>query len=160
MLTIRTRNIFMKNEIINNIQWLAGLLEGEGCFMVGSSGRLTVNLTMTDLDVVEKFQGIVGVGSVYVEALRENRKQAYTWRIGNRREVKSLIEALQPHMGVRRSAKIQCMLDWFRDNPPKRQEKGNLAHGTRTRYARGCRCSDCRGSESAYSIENRLRKRQ
>lgn len=145
------------NRKIDNINWVAGILEGEGCFMIGKSGRLTVNLTMTDLDVVEKFHKIVGFGNIYKEALRDNRKQAYTWRVGNRREVRAFIEILQPYMGERRSSKIQNMLDWFDSHPPLRQEKGNLKHGTRSKYANGCRCQDCRGAESAYKINRRLK---
>jgi len=42
--------------------WLAGILEGEGSFLSGKS--IAIQVTMTDLDVLERLQPITGLGRV------------------------------------------------------------------------------------------------
>ena len=50
---------------LNNLRWLAGLLEGEGCFHFNPNRRsvgsyIWIKLAMTDKDVVEKAATIMG----------------------------------------------------------------------------------------------------
>ncbi|WP_157224912.1 hypothetical protein [Nocardia thailandica] len=140
--------------------WVAGLLEGEGCFLIKGNGGLAVNCTMTDRDVIQRLCDVVGYGSVRAEALREGRKQAYTWRIGNRREVLNVVTAILPYMGTRRSNRIGEMLAHNETRPPRRQEKGRVQHGTRAMYGLySCRCQPCKDAENTYSQDYHRRKK-
>lgn len=135
----------------NEILWLAGIMEGEGCFGITSNNRLVLNCTSTDKDVVQRILRGMGCGNINKNKLLENRKQSFSWRTGNRRNVIEIITELLPHMGTRRSEKIQEMLEYNEKNPPIRQEKGKVKHGTRAMYSRySCRCTECCAAESAY----------
>lgn len=86
--------------------WLAGLLEGEGCFAFAGTPKII--LEMTDEDVVERAAFLI---NSYVKARtpKPNRKQVFhTEATGER--ARNVMEAILPHMGKRRSAKIREVL--------------------------------------------------
>lgn len=103
------------------IAWLAGLLEGEGCFRVANSpkrlasGRrpvLVVGLKMTDEDVVERAVKLWPVaGRITIEENNHKPRWAKTYKAtwhGQRAE--DLMVLVLPYMGQRRSAKIkECL---------------------------------------------------
>lgn len=96
--------------------WVAGLLEGEGSFLVVSrsshlmaTGR--VSIQMTDRDVLERLAEIVGTGRVSEvnRTNRPDRKPIYTWKLQARADVLALIDQVEPFMGYRRTAQIQLV---------------------------------------------------
>lgn len=99
---------------MNDVQtaWLAGLLEGEGCFGDNHRGGTKIQLTMTDKDVVERVAAIFG-SKVYCydKRLKANRKPRYYTQIGGQKAA-DLIAAILPFMGIRRSAKIKSLLEY------------------------------------------------
>ena len=103
------------------IIYIAGLLEGEGCFDTydNGSGRLyaRVILKMTDKDIIEKYAS-------YVEQLTnrttpkkiyecvqkvENHKTQYAYYLQGSAAF-TIMNKLKPFMGVRRSNKIDELL--------------------------------------------------
>lgn len=100
--------------------WLAGLLEGEGCFGDNHRGGVKIQVTMTDKDVVERVAQFFGKQSVscYDKKLPPNRKPRYYVQIGGQRCVE-IMTAVLPHMGERRSAMIRRLL-WERSKAPGR----------------------------------------
>lgn len=98
-----------------DFSWAVGLFEGEGCIHVGSrkrnETRHRLELNMTDADVVERFQKIVGVGVIdgpYPPRGTE-RKQRYTWRTYRQHEIKELLERMYPLLSARRRRKADEM---------------------------------------------------
>lgn len=103
------------------VGWVAGLLEGEGCFSLGSRkhGDKTyhyprVQCIMTDPDVLNKLAQYVGVGNVsgptgYNDPKRSHYKDRYHWAIYSQNAIDLMI-AIYPHMGVRRQEKIEEVL--------------------------------------------------
>lgn len=97
-----------------DLAWLAGLLEGEGCFIANkrSPGCPNVRLYMTDRDVVERAATLMG---------SEVRERKYMVNIPSRQmtygcslsgeAAYALMSALLPHMGARRAGKIKELLD-------------------------------------------------
>ena len=102
--------------IQNNIDWLAGLLEGEGCFSIqrpnrkGRSPYPTITLAMTDEDIVRHAAEIFGITyrhhkytksfkSVWVCTVTCSR--AETW-----------MTILRPYMGKRRQQQIDAALKY------------------------------------------------
>src|SRR5665647_382263 len=132
------------------VAWVAGLLEGEGCFSLKRSGASYINCAMTDEDVIRKLYGLIGYGTIIKSRLLPNRKQVWVWRMGAREEVEEICRLLLPLMGTRRAARIQDLLDDFEKNPRWRVPKGTLVHGTRGGYVKGCRCALCKLSERRY----------
>src|ERR1700745_1969177 len=101
------------NEI--DLAWLAGLLEGEGSFMMNRNikfGKLyyypKVVVGMTDEDIIQRAASIFGT-SVYMLPKIDNRKQAWRAQLGGAKAA-VLMQLLLPQMGIRRSKKIQEIL--------------------------------------------------
>lgn len=100
--------------------WLAGLLEGEGCFRVahdrrpGRRPQLTVALKMSDRDVVARAAEILP-GTPRKVRTREDSKKNPKWSdtyecSWTGQAAEDLMVAVLPHMGTRRSAKIrECL---------------------------------------------------
>lgn len=96
--------------------WLAGLLEGEGCFATvcnytRKDGTKTlspcVSLSMTDKDVVERAASLIGfTGSIHVR-----KRKNHTWKplyVMQAKGTKALevMATVQDLMGTRRREKI------------------------------------------------------
>ena len=76
-----------------DIIWAAGLFEGEGCITTSRKSP-TLQLQMTDKDVVAKFKKIINCGSkIYksdrngyssgINSPRRKYKSVYMWAVGN-----------------------------------------------------------------------------
>lgn len=132
------------------IAWAAGLIEGEGTVCVKGSGGLYVGASMTDEDVIRKIHSISGIGTVTMPKKLENRKQTWTWRAGKRSEVIEFIKKIKPYMGLRRTIAIDKVITYDIEHPQWRVPKGELIHGIRSGYKKGCRCNLCKKAESVY----------
>lgn len=105
---------------VKDISWAAGLLEGEGSFMLRRGKDLVVQLIMTDQDVVDRFQFIFNFGS-RSERILLSGKTAYGWSVTNQSQAAGLMMTLLPFMGERRAAKIcECLAAWKTKPLPKR----------------------------------------
>lgn len=100
--------------------WLAGLLEGEGCFRVRHDGskkwrpRISVTLKMSDRDVVDKAAQLLPGSPRKVrvcEDSKKNPKWSDTYECGwYGQAAEDLMVTVLPYMGQRRSAKIrECL---------------------------------------------------
>ncbi len=121
------------------IAWLAGLLEGEGCFRVNDSparkksGRrpsLTVKLKMSDEDIVTRAADLMKAARV--RAIKPSQTKAnntyhnrerwsdvYELEIGGQK-AEDVMSAVLPYMGKRRSAKIrECLATPNLSHKPK-----------------------------------------
>ncbi len=98
-----------------DVAWLAGLLEGEGCFHEGHTGRtLTpqVEVAMADKDIIERVAQFFGGTSVtpkYRQKMNPNWRTQYRTLATSKRAV-IIMQAILPYMGKRRSAKIRSIL--------------------------------------------------
>lgn len=91
--------------------WLAGLLEGEGCF-TGKGGSLAIQLNMVDRDVLERVAKIVGAKRVrgpYRYSGRPTSQPYYSWTLYGE-SARAVMRRILPFMGARRSAKIRSLL--------------------------------------------------
>jgi hypothetical protein len=91
-----------------DVLWLAGLLEGEGCFDLHRARYPRVRLGMTDRDVVGRAATLFGSR---VRLSLKAPPASATWHTevsGARAE--EIMEAVLPFMGARRSAKIATVL--------------------------------------------------
>lgn len=103
------------------VAYLAGLLEGEGCFInvAGSNtGGVAIKISMTDLDVLQAVHAVFG-GSCSGEPRQPGTlgyKPMYSWYLCGRERVAELLEAVRPYMGGRRTGKIDEILAWIADS--------------------------------------------
>lgn len=99
--------------------WVVGLLEGEGYFGADSrSGRSTkLDLKMTDQDVVSRFAVLVGVpAGPYITKSRAGHKTTYRLAVSGER-AREVMRRILPHMGERRTARIQELLSTYPTGP-------------------------------------------
>lgn len=111
--------------------WLAGLLEGEGCFSIARQhGNLKVGIVigMTDYDVILRVSQLFNKNRISSKTLKSG-KVYYTAQIWGIDAI-DIMKLLQPHMFGRRSAKIQEILEkwsWYKLGVrPYRQGAGDL----------------------------------
>ena len=95
--------------------WLAGLLEGEGCFclMVNkTNGRryIKISLDMTDEDTVKRASEYAGVGTLGGPYSRGSNKSVWIWQVQKQADAAALMMMLFPLMGQRRQDKISELL--------------------------------------------------
>lgn len=110
------------------IQWVAGILEGEGSFsfsktkMEGgkSKRKLRIRLSMTDFDIVHRVMSIAAPGT----SIRREERSAQTFKDGyNRKDAyilsisgfaaERVMRDILPFMGHRRRERIiECLASW------------------------------------------------
>lgn len=97
----------------DELNWLAGLLEGEGSFMKGppsAPNTPSVSVHMTDLDVVERVTKLFGMGFILEpKKQRDHHKKSYLSRVRGQRAIDLMI-LLRPLMGERRKSQIDRAL--------------------------------------------------
>lgn len=98
--------------------WVAGLLEGEGCFTIkkgkrknGFSCTPAVRVVSTDRDVIDRLHKLVPAGGV-CEPTRKTKggKQIYSWSLQSTEAVLDLLVVVLPLMGERRQNRIREIL--------------------------------------------------
>lgn len=115
-----------------NIAWLAGLLEGEGCFSLRYYKKYTyvsTRIVMTDFDVIDKIAEVVKEGTIMGPHSRKNssNKPWKTWTLNEREPQMKLFEKILPWLGNRRREKVQQCLDILRANTNHRYRKNRIS---------------------------------
>jgi hypothetical protein len=90
--------------------WVAGILEGEGSFV--SSKSIAIQVTMTDLDILQRLRQLTGVGRIYSITRRKDiHKDAWIWAVQRRAHIRHVINAVLPWLGERRTLAARRLLD-------------------------------------------------
>ena len=99
-----------------DLYWLAGLLEGEGCFGFTRNhvkGHIyaypQIQLRMCDHDVVNRAAALMGCTIQSYPGSRATQKRFWQFSLTCRRAA-AMMQQLEPLMGTRRSAKIRSIL--------------------------------------------------
>jgi len=113
---------------VAKLNWLAGLVEGEGCFHGDIYSPLTLEIVSTDLDVLQKAKAIIGYGSIYSFQPRKlHHKLRYTFKITGVTAVQWAF-ILYSLLCQRRRAKIRELISNWRKMPTLQRSK----HDART----------------------------
>jgi hypothetical protein len=94
-----------------DVAWAAGLFEGEGCISVkrqGGRAYLVIALVTTDLDVMERFHAIVGVGHVNQRPVRGHKMQ-WQWH-AHSADARAVTTLFLPYLGERRLARLRGVI--------------------------------------------------
>ena len=112
----------------DNLSWLAGLLEGEGCFFVGKRDkkspywRICVQLIMTDEEPVAKAAGIMGTTYSLSSRRTKGDKKIYRTVLYGKRAI-ALMLSIRDLMCARRQQKIQQCLDIWNSMPRQKEQE-------------------------------------
>ena len=118
-----------------DLQWIAGLLEGEGCFTKrGNPGtiysRITVMCQMTDADVLHRLCLLAECGKVrgpYKNGPR-GRLPRYMWQVLGHKAYKLMCK-LYPYMCSRRQKRINELMTEYETFKPKVYRMLNINSG-------------------------------
>jgi hypothetical protein len=101
----------------SKVAWLAGLYEGEGCFLTvtvqGGYEQPRAVLNMTDVDVLETVINYLGFGNLYfINKSKDNSKwkDAHTL-VYNGEDAAELMKTLLPWLHGRRATKVKAVLE-------------------------------------------------
>lgn len=103
------------------LAYLAGLLDGEGSFLCpppSMPNQPAVALAMTDEDIVARAALLLEAKYMTLPRRQSHHKVVYVVRVRGHRAVETM-EALEPHMGLRRRQQIDAALK-LRTGGPKR----------------------------------------
>lgn len=106
----------MNNITDIELGWLAGILEGEGSFVLGTTPkgypRYEVTVSMTDEDVINELLRITGMGRIYgpYKKKKVQWKPSWKWSVVKEADVKDLCLRVKPLMYRRRRLQINRLL--------------------------------------------------
>ena len=106
-------NMFAKGPQIKVVAWAAGIFEGEGSINIipNRPSCASLQVSMTDLDILERLQDIFG-GYIYTKQKQKpHHKQGWTWQMSRKADVYATLEKLLPWFGERRSFRALNVLD-------------------------------------------------
>jgi hypothetical protein len=96
--------------------WVAGVLEGEGCFTLTRRRGGRINLESTDADVVERVHDLTG-GDLYRQAPRkENWKPTTILAIRGRGRLRRVLPPILPWLLQRRAKRAWLIYDWSKSS--------------------------------------------
>ena len=98
----------------NQIYWIAGLLEGEGCFGLSYDNKYpNIKVGMVDLDTIEKARDIMCKSAKIIHEKRKQEwKDYFKFGIHGTKAIEWMM-TLYPLMSNRRKNKIkQCLVGW------------------------------------------------
>lgn len=111
------RLLIMREITDIELGWLAGILEGEGSFVVvkGKDGytRFQVVVQMTDEDVINELHRLTGLGTIngpYQRKGRETHKSLWRWQVCYKADIEALCLQILPYMHERRRLQIHRLL--------------------------------------------------
>ena len=121
---------------VRNIEWLAGLLEGEGCFGFQSHRKWNprIDLAMTDEDVVARASSLMKDGKYWTRYSHVGHKTQYCLRITGPRAIQWMM-TLYLLMGHRRRGKIKEIITRWKQIPDRAER---ARQGWVTRRAHTC----------------------
>jgi hypothetical protein len=111
------------------VGWLAGILEGEGSFI--SAGYCSIQVTMTDRDIIARLVAITGVGRVHERRpQKSNHKPSQLWVVAQHEQIRHPIEAVLPWLGERRSEAALRLLKQVVERPGRARSFLRTSRGT------------------------------
>lgn len=128
---------------LEDIIWLSGLLEGEGCFSYACSP--TITLGMTDKDIVNRVAILFGKKTRGPYKYSHNKKEVYYTSVCGSMAV-SWMMILYALMGERRKQKMSEIINDWKTSSGKGHKLGtgerSNCHPNRRHYARKM-CGPC-----------------
>lgn len=98
---------------INQIHWVAGILEGEGSFGLTNKGKSpAIWISMTDADVIERLRNIIDPSmsiSITKDERKESYKDSFRFTINSKKAIQWMM-IIYSLMSIRRKAKIRDII--------------------------------------------------
>lgn len=158
--------VTMSNLTPEQIGWIAGIFEGEGCIHYTKARNApTMTMQMTDRDVLQRFHALVG-GTLYGKPCREGTeetKAVWRWNAYGWPSTKRFFGKVGHLLGKRRSAKFRETLSREPKWTPRPESCGSdpnvpsAAGYMRHRKKGEVACSTCL---AAMALQEKLRRQR
>ena len=110
---------------MNELPYLAGLLDGEGCIVVSKYRRkdrvgskdyycLRIKVANKNYEVINLFREVFGCGSVY----QNKQSGVWEWSLTSSGKVKEVLESLLPFLIVKRKQSLAALTFELGDRKP------------------------------------------
>lgn len=147
---------------LSDIYWLAGILEGEGCFVIGNSSSIL--LQMSDEDIVRRVATLLKAKVSGPLPVRKNSyKPLFLTQVHGVRAAEWMM-TIWPIMGYRRKAKILKCLAYWKSFPVQNKDKEFCKNGHRLSgdnlVVLGPHERRCRECRLLYHRAYRLKRKQ
>lgn len=95
------------------VAWLAGFIEGEGCLTVQKNGscRVTVGLHGRDIEILQDIKSLFGGTVAGPYTRKDNDGTVAYWQVCRRRDVFRIIKLIYPWLYSRRQTQADKVLD-------------------------------------------------
>lgn len=109
--------------------WLAGIIEGEGSFIIKARGAVVVAVTMTDLDVLERIKEYAKFGTIYfITKRKEHWKDSWKYMaFGENAYI--LTKRVLPLMLNRRRDQAQKLINSYESSLKRKVDIRELRRG-------------------------------
>ena len=98
------------------IGYLAALIDGEGHIKTGKT-QVSVSVTSTDLDIVERAHQMSGIGTIQGPYQYDpKRKPSWRWSIDNRKDIARLLLAITPLLSARKTEHVMAAAEYLFDH--------------------------------------------
>jgi len=143
------------------IAWLAGFLEGEGCFHYHDSPMqksLRIAVNGTDGDVIRRAAALMGCKANGPYPRKAPRKPVFQFTCSGFKAAR-IMKLILPYMGLRRTAKINEVLARWQSYKHRREPGlSTSCHPNKPHYAKGL-CQTCYNAMWAKKPESKARIR-
>lgn len=102
-----------------DLAWLAGLYEGEGCLVRKHDTRndtvsWELSISSTDEDVIRRAHAVARVGSInFIKRQKPHWSDKYRWRVSKRDHIARVINEIIDQLGIRRRVRVEEFLGWY-----------------------------------------------
>ena len=141
-----------------DLAYLAGLLDGEGCFVIKLNNHehfsQSVTIGMTDTRTVKWVQATFGGLIFYTASKSSKNENVSTWALCKRLEVEKLISEVKPYL---KTKLLQALImEEFCKTFPKNKTYTILKKAEMAKYAEYMRTANARGLGTAVVKERFL----
>ena len=139
-----------------DLGWLAGLLEGEGCFGLSKDNSPNIQLGMTDKDTIEKAHKLLKCTSKIIDTIpKPGSKQAYYINL-NGKDAVGWMFIIYSLMSKRRQEKIKEIINQWKNYQPSTSRNNHKKFITVIDGKRFCSLHGLVVGSNSYFMGNKL----
>lgn len=142
-------------KIKDSIEWLAGLLDGEGCFQLSNGSSPQIVIQMTDEDVIKRVAELWNGNYSKIIVTNPYHSNLFVTRIYSINAIEWMIK-VYPFMGSRRKLKIKEIVNYYNLYLEK---KNFCLKGHDKRIVGRCKDGCCKACMHEYNLNRKNKKK-
>lgn len=108
-----------------DLGYLAGIFDGEGWIVTNRKTAVSLNIAMTDFDVIYKLHDQTGIGSIEGPfTTKKGKKLQLKWVVRKQEELTQLLHLIMPFLCERRNVRAHEALEILNEQKIERERRG------------------------------------